>query len=145
MNEGRVEVAVRATSDIEDDEERELAELRRRCELPDPWLDNTPPRKAKKAKRRRPRRRPQSRTPAGLQREARDREAVDLRRRGHSYQVIADALDLAGKGSAHKMVTRGLKRCAAENAHHYLRWELVRLEAIRQELARRVGALDEAD
>jgi hypothetical protein len=119
---------------------RELAELRARADQPDPWSGDAAPRKSRKAKRPRPRgyRRPQSRTPAGLQRESRDRRAVEMRSRGFSYDRIAAELGLANKGGAHKAVERGLKRCETASALSYFCLELLRVEAVERECSRRI-------
>jgi hypothetical protein len=121
--------------------ERELAELRARADLSDPWSSDAARRKPK-AKRPRPRgyRRPQSRTPAGLQRECRDRRAVEMRSLGFTYERIAAELGLANKGGAHKAVERGLKRCETASAPSYFRLELLRVEALERECKRRIFA-----
>src|SRR5664279_3442058 len=72
--------------------ERELADLRALADQP--WSDLPPKRSTKKKTRPRPRdyRRPQSRTPGGLRRESRDRQAVELRSQGLKFDEIATKL-----------------------------------------------------
>jgi hypothetical protein len=133
-------------SDVDADdrsEEQELAELRMRAERPDPWAAEGPPKKTrKKTKKPRPRgyRRPPSRTPAGLQREAKDRLAVEMRSEGSDYDEIAEELGLANRGVAYKMVQRGLGRYETASALNYFCLELLRVEALSMECDRRILA-----
>jgi hypothetical protein len=130
--------------DADEAYERELAELRIRADLPDPWSVAAHRTRAKKAKKpwSRGYRRPPSRTSAGLRREAKDRRSVELRAQGLSYDKIATKLNLANKIVAFKMVQRGLRRYATASAAHYFRLELLRLEALRMECDRRIQTED---
>jgi len=75
-------------------------------------------------------RRPPSRTPGGLRREARDRRAVALRREGHSYDAIARDIGVANRGVAYKMVRRGLERADCAAKHHYYDCEILRADLV---------------
>jgi hypothetical protein len=133
---GKLEISAK-----DEEDERELAELRRIADLPDPFSRDGPPTKTRKKKKKpRPRgyRRSPSRTPAGLRREAKDRRAVEMKSNGSNYDEIAAELDLANKGVAYKMVQRGLRRYEAPSALNYFRLELLRVEALSMECDRRI-------
>jgi nitrogen fixation/metabolism regulation signal transduction histidine kinase len=48
----------------------------------------------------------------------RERQALELRRAGWTFDVIAARLGYTGKGAAHKAVDRALKRAAAATAYN---------------------------
>lgn len=64
--------------------------------------------------------------------EAKERmaQAVELRKRGMTYQAIADALGYAHPGAAHKAVTTALRETMREPADELRTLELERLDAI---------------
>lgn len=73
--------------------------------------------------------RPARRTPDADQ-IGREREALELRRAGVTYDVIAERLMYANKGGAHKAVQRALKRTLQEPADELRALELDRLERL---------------
>lgn len=62
----------------------------------------------------------------------RDARAVELRRRGMTYQQISDQIGLAGPGKAHDAVRRGIRDSVREDTDEQTYVELERLdEALR--------------
>lgn len=58
----------------------------------------------------------------------RRREALILRRRGLTYDQIAEKMGLAFRGAAHSLVTKALEELWVEPAEHVLKLELARLD-----------------
>ncbi|MEQ8716695.1 MAG: hypothetical protein RIE08_03725 [Acidimicrobiales bacterium] len=80
-----------------------------------------------------------STSPEAIARADRDRQAVEMRRAGLTYDEIADQLGYANKGGAHKAVTRGLSRWMSTGASEELRaLELERTETMLRRLWPRI-------
>ncbi|MBN2498266.1 MAG: hypothetical protein JXR96_26985 [Deltaproteobacteria bacterium] len=75
---------------------------------------------------------------------ARDRrlEALELRRRGATYEVIAAELGFSGRGAAYKCVMTALRELEEEPAKEVLKLELQRLDAWLLALARKIDSGD---
>ena len=69
-------------------------------------------------------------TPGHIEIEERDNNAVAMRLSGATFQQIADQLDYANRGAAHKGVTAALKRAAREANSEMLELELGRLDRL---------------
>jgi orotate phosphoribosyltransferase-like protein len=69
-------------------------------------------------------------SPAAIARAERELRAVELRRRGMTFEQIAVELHLANRGAAHKLVRRGLTRWMSEPCEELRALELERTETI---------------
>jgi len=67
-------------------------------------------------------------SPAAIERAARERDAIELRRAGHSFESIAAELGFANRGAAYKAVQRGLSRWMREADEDLRTMELARTD-----------------
>lgn len=82
-------------------------------------------------------------SPAAIERAEVERQAIDLRRAGHTYEQIAARLGLANRGVAHRHVIRGLGRWMKAAGSDELRAEeLDRTDAV---IGRLWPLIDRAD
>lgn len=70
----------------------------------------------------------QKTSPATIQTRERERQALELRKAGVTYDVIAQKLGYKGKGTAYEAVMRALKYAVQPDATEYLNLELSRLD-----------------
>lgn len=75
----------------------------------------------------------------------RQREALDLRRKGHTYDEIARAMGYTNKATAHRIVCKALRKMIQEPAEDVLKLELDRLDAMIKELWGRRATPEVAD
>jgi transcriptional regulator len=73
---------------------------------------------------------------------ARERQgkALEMRKAGYTYQVIADNLGYYDRAAAEKAVRRALERITEEPAKEVLKLELERLDAMLTQLWNKVGS-----
>lgn len=73
-------------------------------------------------------------SPAQIDLHEREIRAVELRKAGHSFFEIAQALGFSNKGAAWKAVRRALQRWGAENVAELRQLEVMRLDTITRKL-----------
>jgi len=77
----------------------------------------------------------------------RERDALELRRAGATYDAIADRLGYTNRGAAYKAVQRGLRRTIQEPADELRQLEVERLDRLltavwRSAMGGNLGAVD---
>ena len=93
-----------------------------------------------KKKKRNPRRGERKTSPRRITAKEKQAQALQMRKAGLTYQVIADKLKYKDPSGAEKAVQAALRAIIQEPAEEYLQLELARLEAMLMALWPKVGA-----